>query len=286
MTTRRLLGDGPASAVTIVEPPLSRWYARRARVVFWVAALGVALTATPVLLLVVSPVAAAVAGVVLAIASGLVAAALVRVWPVLRVLWHWAAELTAFAVLLTFGLVLASVTRPVLAVAVLLVPAGVVAAVPRWRRWVAAWGWCAVVRHRLRLCFAEFIRATTRTRPGVAPLILWAWPTPAGERVWVWLRPGLDLDAVDGKTDRLAVACWAAGVRVVRASARYAALVRVDVSRRDPLTAVVASPLRDWVPSDATVPPTSVPPRLWGLELADVPEELPPDRTARVRVGR
>ena len=65
--------------------------------------------------------------------------------------------------------------------------------------------------------------------------MLWARPTPAGERVWLWLRPGLDLTDLDGKTGKVAVACWAGEVRVVRASARFAALVRVDMTRRDPL---------------------------------------------------
>lgn len=108
-----------------------------------------------------------------------------------------------------------------------------------------AWLRCVVVRHRLRLCFAQFVRAVSRTRSGSLPLILWARPTPAGERVWVWvwLRPGLDLTDLEGKTSKFAVACWAGEVRVVRASERYAALLRVDIARRDPPTAEVLSPL-------------------------------------------
>ena len=154
--------------------------------------------------------------------------------------------------------------------------AAAVALVGPVRRRIVAWFWCAVVRHRLRLCFAEFIRAASRVRPGSLPLMLLARPTPAGERVWLWLRPGLDLSDLEGRADKLAVACWASEVRVVRASDRYAALVRVDVTRRDPLMAMVASPLAglaagrsgEAVPSPAVV-------EGWALDLPDVPEELP-----------
>ena len=78
------------------------------------------------------------------------------------------------------------------------------------------------------------------SRPGTLPLVLWARPTPAGERVWLWLRPGLELVDLDGKAGLIAVACMGEEVRIVRASQRYAALMRVDVARRDPLTGLVA----------------------------------------------
>ena len=69
---------------------------------------------------------------------------------------------------------------------------------------------------------------------------------------------------------------------MVRDSRRFAALVRVDVARRDPLTAEVASPLALLVPrmreADAPVSP-GVPPV--GLDLADVPEPAPEPRAGR-----
>jgi hypothetical protein len=96
----------------------------------------------------------------------------------------------------------------------------------------------------------------------------------------VWLRPGLDLSDLDGKTGRMAVACWAGALRVVGASTRFAALVRVDVTRRDPLTGLVLSPLaqRFGLDEELLVPvsPGMAPS---GLDLDDVPE--PPAEAPR-----
>jgi hypothetical protein len=93
--------------------------------------------------------------------------------------------------------------------------------------------------------------------------------------VWVWLRPGLDLSDLEGRADKLAVACWASEVRVVRASDRFAALVRVDVTRRDPLTEVFTSPLVGLVPtpSGPSGPAMGDVDGL-ALDLPDVPEEM------------
>ena len=67
---------------------------------------------------------------------------------------------------------------------------GVPAVIPQTRRAFTASAWCLITRHRIRVCFSEFI-ITNRT--GSLPLIFWAIPTPVGERVWIWLRPGLAL---------------------------------------------------------------------------------------------
>ena len=116
----------------------------------------------------------------------------------------------------------------------LLAVIGLGSAITPVRRRVVAFAWCAIVRHRLRVCFAAFIRSRNRLDPGLAPVILTARPTPAGERVWVWLRTGLDIDELERSTAKLAVACWASEVQVC-GSRRFAALVRLDVTRRDPL---------------------------------------------------
>jgi hypothetical protein len=274
---------GPVSAVAVVEAPVSVSYARKARITFLTVTVGVAAVTAMVLTVFAHPVLAVLIGIVAGLVCGFVAAAVVRVWPLLRVLWWWSVEITLAIGLTLASSVLSHETSAWLALAVLVVVAGVCAGVRRVRRWLAAWSWCLVVRHRLRLCFAQFIRSAARTRAGCLPLVLWARPTPAGERVWLWLRPGLDLDDLDGRLGALAVACWAGEARVVRTSTRYAALVRVDLARRDPLTGLVASPLALLIPrknnaheyADAPVSP-GMPPV--GLDLADVPEPDPEPR--------
>ena len=73
--------------------------------------------------------------------------------------------------------------------------------IPTVRRPIVALGWCFVVRHRLRTCFAQFIVAN---QSGSLPLILAARPTPVGERVWIYLRPGLSVNELQspGGQDR------------------------------------------------------------------------------------
>ena len=108
------------------------------------------------------------------------------------------------------------------------------------RRGIYRLAWCLVSRHRIRTCFNEFI-ITNRT--GSLPLILAARPTPAGERLWIWLRPGLCLADVQDRADEIAAACWATAVVADLASASNSALLRIDIKRRDPLTGTVSSPL-------------------------------------------
>jgi hypothetical protein len=64
-----------------------------------------------------------------------------------------------------------------------------------------------------------------------------------GESLWIWLRPGLARENLLERLDQIAVACWADKVTIERASATNAALVRIDITRRDALTGTVASPL-------------------------------------------
>ncbi len=282
MAARRLFGARPVGAVALVEAPVSRSFARKARVAFYTVAPLVGLLTAMALWGRVHPVVALVLGVVVGAGVGAVVAVLVLAWPVLRVLWHWAPELV-FATVVLGPLARLASSHPLLTLAALLVPAAVVGLVRPVRNWVSAWAWCLVVRHRLRVCFAEVIRSANRLHPGSLPLILWARPTPAGERVWVWLRPGLDLTDLESKTGKLAVTCWAGEVRVVRASQRYAALLRVDVARRDPLADKVESPLAKLIPlprkaDDPTVV-SAVPPV--GLDLADVPEPVLESRGGR-----
>jgi hypothetical protein len=282
MARGSLFGERPVGAVTLVETPVSRSYAKKARVAFIVVSLTVWGMVTAALSLRMNLALAIVLGVLTGTVVGFVVASVVRIWPLLRMLWHWSLEISIATGVLLLVRALAGVMPAPLVLLVVLAPLAALWSVPRTRRVLSALVWCAVVRHRLRVCFAGFVRAANRLNPATMPLILIARPTPAGERVWVWLRPGLDLDDLDGKTNKIAVTCWAGEVRVVRASPRYAALIRIDVTHRDPLTGQVRSPLAQWFShrhdEDAPVSPGLAP---VGLDLDDVPE--PPAETPRAR---
>jgi hypothetical protein len=215
-------------------------------------------------------------GLGVGIVVGLLAGAVVAVWPVLRVLWHWCAEITTLLVLTSAGTAMSAWAGWWLPLTVYISIAATLLVVPRLRRFVRAWVWCAIVRHRLRHSFSAFIRSRNRLAPrghGGSPLILLARPTLAGERVWVWLRTGLDLPELESNVARLAVSCWAADVRVTATSERHAALVRVDVTRRDPMRAMVHAPFLSDVPEH--LPGTSAGSSVvGGLNLDDVPAEL------------
>ena len=125
---------------------------------------------------------------------------------------------------------------------------GVPAAIKPVRTRIHQVTWCLITRHRIRTCFSEFI-ITNRT--GSLPLILWARPTPVGERVWIWLRPGLALDDIQDRLDKIAVACWASTALAEAASRSNAAFVRMDIKRRDALTGTIGSPLLELIKSGA-----------------------------------
>jgi hypothetical protein len=155
----------------------------------------------------------------------------------------------------------------------------VLAVIPQGRHAMTALAWCLITRHRIRTCFSEFI---VYNRTGSLPLILWCIPTPVGERVWVFLRPGLSLDAIQTRAPQIAVACWADSAVAEAASDSNAALVRLDLKRRDALTGTVASPLLGRITPGA--PPrerdtTQVP---TALDLPDItPADVTPDKPAR-----
>lgn len=285
--SRSLFGPRPG-VVTLVEAPLMRAYVRKARVTFIVVGLVVALFTAVALSHRYPPIVALLLGIPLGALAGLVAAVAVLAWPVLRIVWHWAAEIAAGLVLL-FGWTALMNAMPVWVSLLIVAPAlCAVGLVPWLRRRVLALVWCAIVRHRLRVCFAEFIRPAGRDHAAHAPLILFARPTPAGERVWVWLRSGLELADLEGKTGKMAVTCWANQVRVAKAGSS-AGLIRVDITRRDPLRADISSPLVDMIPgweSDNAPVSPGMPPV--GLDLSDVPEPAtdPDDDAPRSRRTR
>jgi hypothetical protein len=277
-----------SGSVTVVEVAVARSWARRARIVLYTC-----LTVGPVVGLVAGMFAAGrqrVVDVLLGFGTGLVvgllAWVLVRTWPLTRVVWHWLPEITVSVAVAMLAQTIAHLTSPVWAVLTIAGLVAVAFAVPVIRRRLVAWAGCLIVRHRLRICFTQFLRTPGGVTSASLPLIGLARSTPAGERVWIWLRPGLELADLETATGRLAVACWADEVRVVRASRHYAALIRVDIAHRDPLLARVVSPLRRLIPDTFIPAPTSpgLPPV--GLDLADVPDLADGPKPARPRTPR
>jgi hypothetical protein len=195
------------------------------------------------------PIIAGLIGIMAGLCVGFPVAGVIIAWPVLRVLWWWTPEITLAAGLVAGWVELATHTALVIRLMATVVIIGVPAILRPVRTRLIAVAYCFATRHRLRVCFNEFI-ITNRT--GSLPLILLARPTPVGERVWIWLRPGLSVEDLQQRIDKIAAACWADAVTVERASESNAALVRLDIKRRQVLVGTIKSPLVELVDSDTT----------------------------------
>lgn len=278
-SSARLLGRSSGS-VTVIQTSVHRSYARNARLAGIVTTVVVGVLAATVAADHVHPVVAAMLGGLIGTCVGAVVWAVVRVWPVLRIIWWWLPE-----IILAFGLVygwiaLARATSLPVRLLVVALVVGVPAGIPAVRRRLVAIAWCVIVRHRLRVCFAQFIRANAS---GSLPLILLARPTPVGERVWVYLRPGLSYADLNSRLEKIAVACHAASGVVEKASEKNSALLRIDIKRREVLTNTVTSPLPGLVdPAVPTTPRTSgtVPTALDLPDVPDTPTATPADTPA------
>ena len=232
--------------ITVIEEPVMRSYRRKAKIVFYLTGVITGLLAATVAASKWHPILALAFGLVLGLITGTIAGAIVTAWPILRAIWWWTPE-TVITGSLIFGWIeLAEHTTLIYRLASVMLIVGVPAAIKPVRTRINALTWCLATRHRIRTCFSEFI-ITNRT--GSLPLILWAAPTPAGERVWIWLRPGLCLDDLLGRLDKIAVSCWATAATAEAASPGNAALVRLDIKRRDVLTGTVTNPLLDMIKS-------------------------------------
>jgi hypothetical protein len=154
---------------------------------------------------------------------------------VLGAVWRWRVELLTITTVLVVWVVLVdrlpaswpSWSAPV----VLATTIAVILVVPVSNRFVTRRVWCVFSRHRVRKCF---VQSRVMTHEGLLPLFMWTRPTPVGERLWLWLRPGLSGRDIEAVTDRIAAACWAASARVTISPTR-AAVVSVEITRRDPL---------------------------------------------------
>jgi hypothetical protein len=271
---------GRAGTVTVIEEPVMRNYARMAKVTFWAVSVITGLVALLALSSIMAPFVAALLGAVIGSVTGLVTAALVIAWPVLRVIWWWLPEITAISGLTAGWIELASHTDLIVRTVVTVAAVGIPAALRPVRRWLIALAWCLASRHRIRTCFSEFI---ITNRYGTLPLVLGARPTPAGERLWIWLRPGLSLADVQDRSEQVAVACWASSVVIDQAGKANSAILRIDIKRRDPLNGVVISPLREFVAG--FVPGHRPEPRVipTALDLTDVSaDDVTPTKEQRI----
>ncbi|GAB2566794.1 hypothetical protein [Kribbella endophytica] len=78
---------------------------------------------------------------------------------------------------------------------------------------------------------------------GNLPFIVGCFATKTGQVVWLFMRPGLSAEDLENKAETLASACWARTAVITRSN-RNAALVRIDIDRRDPLSKQhIVSPL-------------------------------------------
>jgi hypothetical protein len=156
-----------------------------------------------------------------------------RAVQVLLFVWRWLFELLFLAACVAVVVRLHSHGLPVVwAITAVVAALAFPFLIPRTRRVLMAVVWTAITRHRLR---AYFVECRVFNRSGKLPWIVAARPTAVGERVWVWLVPGLSIHDFENDTEQIASACWARTTRVER-HRRIAALVRLDVVRRDPLT--------------------------------------------------
>ncbi|MFI7333253.1 hypothetical protein [Micromonospora aurantiaca (nom. illeg.)] len=264
---RRSFGRKANGTITVIEAKVHRSSARNARLAFILTAVIVGLLSAVVAASSIHPILAVFVGALIGVPLGGLAWLLVRIWPVLRLLWWWTPEIGITTLLGVCWVQLVNHTSTLVTLIVVALVVGVPAGLPVSRRFLVAWTWCLVVRHRLRVCFAQFIIAN---QSGSLPLILWAKPTPVGERVWVYLRPGLSLADLEGRLDRIAVACHASTALIERASDRNAAYLRFDIKRREVLTAQVGSPLVDVIDPDTPATeriPATVP---TALDLPDI----------------
>jgi hypothetical protein len=232
--------------ITVIQEPVMRAYRRKAKIVFYVTWVITAVLAATVAASRWHPIIALLAGIIAGYILGAAAGVIVAAWPVIRAIWWWTPE-TALCGSLVYGWIeLADHTTLPIRLTATAAIVGVPVAIRPVRTRLHQVTWCLVTRHRIRTSFSEFI---IKNRTGSLPLILWARPTPVGERVWIWLRPGLSLDDLLDRLDKIAVACWATAVLAEAASRSNAAFVRLDIKRREVLTETVTSPLLHMIKS-------------------------------------
>jgi hypothetical protein len=279
-SNRGAFGRGNGT-ITVIEEPVLRSYRRKAKIVFYVVWIITALLAATVAASKWHPILALAAGLAAGLITGALAGAIVSAWPVIRAIWWWSPE-TVITGSLVFGWIeLAEHTTLIYRLAFVALIVGVPAAIKPVRIRLYEVLWCLITRHRIRTCFSEFI-ITNRT--GSLPLILWAVPTPVGERIWIWLRPGLSLDDLLNRLDKIAVACWATAATAETAASGNAAFIRLDIKRRDALTGTITSPLLEVIKGGSPPALRDSVPVPTALDLPDVTaSEVTPVKPTPIR---
>lgn len=263
-TSRSRAGSSPSGLVDHVD----RSTGSKAKQVLIIVSVLVGLPAMVVATDDWHPIVAFLIGAAIGLLAGLAAALWVLIWPFVRRIWWWAAEITLTLLLFTGWTLLAEHTSMLVTGLVVTVVVGVPAAITRIRHGIWRLVWCFVTRHRIRHCFTTFILTN---RYDSDPFILWARPIQAGERVWIYLRPGLAVDNLQNQVKQLAVGCWSDEVTVERASDTNSAYLRIDVKRRDPLKKSIPTPLMDGITTTVPhTPRTAVEAPTKKLDLTDV----------------
>jgi hypothetical protein len=177
--------------------------------------------------------------------------------------WNWRWELGLLAI--TAGL--SGVIAASLGVIALAAAAGAgltaVGALLRWppaRRRIVARAWCVITPHRIRV---GCVNAWVQTRSGRLPIILYTTPTEYGEQVQLWCRAGITAADLFAARHVLAVACWAAQVRVIP-SLQHTHLVTLEVVRHHCPERTGLTPqgwpfsryMEDGIPDDSEEPDT------------------------------
>lgn len=116
------------------------------------------------------------------------------------------------------------------ALAVILLPFAVLAAIPHSRRAFLVMWWLNVTRHRLRSYMAQ---NQIRNRDGRLPWLICIYPTKVGERAFMWLPAGLSIQDITDEEDSLGATCYAREGHADVPNKNYAHIVRMDIHRRD-----------------------------------------------------
>ncbi|MBE1606346.1 hypothetical protein [Actinopolymorpha pittospori] len=146
--------------------------------------------------------------------------------------WRWLPETFAACVVVLAYVQLEQMDLPPWAAgSVLVAPVTLLLVIPPTGRVLVAWFWVDVTRHRLRTFMSE---NGLRNRSGRLPWLAVIYPTAVGERAWMVLVGGISCTDVEERLKSLGSTCYARDGQVV-AHRKWSHLIRIDITRRDPL---------------------------------------------------